>query len=72
VPIIFLNLLDCSDFTRIDWAAFQACFDGRLPGNPVVNDEKAIDKCVDELISAINEATAASVPKRRPPAPSIR
>jgi hypothetical protein len=32
----------------------------------VVNDEVAIDKCVEELTSAIQEATAASAPKRRP------
>jgi hypothetical protein len=30
----------------MDWAALQACLDYRLPGNPVVNDEEAIDKCV--------------------------
>jgi hypothetical protein len=50
----------------MDWAAFQARIDDRLPGNPVVNDEEAIDKCVEELTSAIQEATAASAPKRRP------
>jgi hypothetical protein len=37
----------------------------RFQGNPVVNDEKAIDKCVKELTSAIEEATAASAPKCR-------
>jgi hypothetical protein len=47
------------------WAAFQACLDDRLPGNPVVNDEEAIDKSVEELTSAIQEVTAASAPKRR-------
>jgi hypothetical protein len=30
----------------------------------MVNDEETIDKCVEELISAIKEATAASAPKR--------
>jgi hypothetical protein len=50
----------------MDWAAFQACLDDRLPGNPVVNVEEAIDKFVEELASAIQEATAASAPKRRP------
>jgi hypothetical protein len=50
----------------MDWAAFQACLDDRLPWNPVVNDEEAIDKCVEELTSAIQEATAASAPRRRP------
>jgi hypothetical protein len=49
----------------MDSAAFQACLDDRLPGNLVVNDEEAIDKCVEELTSAIEEATAASAPKRR-------
>jgi hypothetical protein len=32
----------------------------------VVNDEEAIDKCVEELTSAIQEATPTSTPKRRP------
>jgi hypothetical protein len=55
------NILDRPDFMRMDWAAFQACLDDILPGNPVVNDEEAIDKCVEELTSTIQEATAASV-----------
>jgi hypothetical protein len=33
------NLPDRPDFTRMDWAAFQACLQHRLPGNPVVVDE---------------------------------
>jgi hypothetical protein len=37
-----------------------------LTENPVVNDEEAIEKFVEELTSAIQEATGASVPKRRP------
>jgi hypothetical protein len=32
----------------------------------VVNGEEAIDKCAEELTSAIQEATAASAPRRRP------
>jgi hypothetical protein len=39
--------------------------EGRVAGNPVVNEE-AFNKCVEELTSAIFEATAASAPKRRP------
>jgi hypothetical protein len=50
----------------MDWAAFQACLDERLPGNPVVNDEEAINKCIVELTRAIQEATAVSASKRRP------
>jgi hypothetical protein len=40
----------------------------------VVKDKEAIDKCVEELTSTIQEATAASAPKRRPradPRPSL-
>jgi hypothetical protein len=62
----FHNLPERPDFTRMDWAAFQACLDHRLPGNPVVVDEEAIDKCLEELTSAIHEATAVSAPRRRP------
>jgi hypothetical protein len=52
----------------MDWAEFQACVEHTLPGNPVVFDEEAIDKCLEELTSAIHEATAASAPRRQPPA----
>jgi hypothetical protein len=48
----------------MDWAAFQTCVEDRLPGNPVVVDEAAIDECLEELTSAIQEAIAAS--RRRP------
>jgi hypothetical protein len=48
----------------MDWAAFQACLEDRLPGNPVVVEEGAIEKCLEELTSAIQEATAASAPRR--------
>jgi hypothetical protein len=49
----FQRLLDRPDFKRVDWAAYQACLEDRLPGNPVINDEESIDKCVEELSSAI-------------------
>jgi hypothetical protein len=35
-------------------------------GNPVVNDEEAIDKCFEEMSSAIQEATVASAPRAYP------
>jgi hypothetical protein len=47
----------------MDWAAFQACLEHRLPRNPVVVDEEAV---LEELTSAIHEATAATAPRRRP------
>jgi hypothetical protein len=50
----------------MDRAAFQACLEHRLPGNLVVVDEEAIEKCLEELTSAIQEGTAASAPRRRP------
>jgi hypothetical protein len=50
----------------MDWAAFQACLEHRLPGNPVVVEEEAVDKCLEELTSAIHEASAASAHRRRP------
>jgi hypothetical protein len=62
----FQNLLDRPDFTRMDWAAFQACLHDRILGNPVVNDEETINKSVEELTIAIQEATAECAPKRRP------
>jgi hypothetical protein len=50
----------------MDWAAFQACLEHRLPGNSVVVDDEAIDKGLEELTSATHEATSASAPRRRP------
>jgi hypothetical protein len=59
------NPLDHPDFTRLDWAAFHVCVEDRLPGNLTVNEEEAIDKCVEELTSIIQEVLAESAPKRR-------
>jgi hypothetical protein len=50
----------------MDWAAFQACLEDRLLVNPAVDEKKAVDKCVDEFASAMQEAIAAFAPKRRP------
>jgi hypothetical protein len=61
----FQNLLDRPEFKRMDWAAFHAFLDDRLPGNPVVNDEETNGKCVEELTSTILRATAASALKRQ-------
>jgi hypothetical protein len=54
----FRNLLDRPDIKRMDWVAYQAGLEGRLPGDPTVIDEEAIDKC------AIQEALASSAPRR--------
>jgi hypothetical protein len=62
----FQRLSDRPEFKRVDCAAYQACLEDRLPGNSVINDEDSIHKCVKELSSAIQEALAASAPKRRP------
>jgi hypothetical protein len=50
----------------VDFAAYQACLEERLPGNPVINDEWAIDMCVEELSRGIQEALDAFDPKLRP------
>jgi hypothetical protein len=62
----FHNLTERPDFTHMDWAASQACLEDRLPGNPVVVDEEAIDKCLEVVTSAIHEATMESAPSHRP------
>lgn len=54
------------EFTRMDWTAFHVCLEGRYQGNPASNDEQAIDKCVTELTSAIQQATVTSAPKCLP------
>jgi hypothetical protein len=50
----------------MNWAAFQACFEDRLLVSPVVTDKVASDKCIKEMASTIQEATAASAQKHRP------
>jgi hypothetical protein len=62
----FHNLPDRPDYTRMDWAAFQACLEHSLPGSPVVVDEEPIDNFLEELTNAVSEATAASAPMHRP------
>jgi hypothetical protein len=53
----------------MDFVAFQASLEDRLPGNVALNDEEAIDKCVEELTNGI--CFKASTPCR-PAASSIR
>jgi hypothetical protein len=64
MPVMLSGPTNRPDFTRKDWTAFQTCLENRLPGNPVVNDDVAIDKGVGQLIGAIQEVTVASAPKR--------
>lgn len=52
----------------IDWATFQACVEHGHPGNPgAKTDEKAIDKRIWGLASAIQDVIAASVPQGSTP-----
>jgi hypothetical protein len=58
----------------MDWTAFQACLEGRLPGNPFVIAEETTDNFAEELTSAVHEATATSAPRCRSladPRPSL-
>jgi hypothetical protein len=49
----------------MDWLSYQSFLQDRPPGNPVINEEQAIDRCIDELTSTIQEAIATSAPKHR-------
>jgi hypothetical protein len=60
----FQNLQDRPDYARKDRAALQVCLEDRILGNPVGNDEEAIDNCVEELTGGIQEPTAAYALKR--------
>jgi hypothetical protein len=62
----FNDPLDRPDLTWTDWVTFQASLKDRLPGNPAVHDEEAINKCVKEMTSAIQVVLMASAPKSRP------
>jgi hypothetical protein len=68
----FHNLPNRPDLTRMDWAAYQACLEQRLRGNPVVVDEEAMEQSLEELTNAIHEDTDASAPRRRSSTPSSR
>jgi hypothetical protein len=46
----------------MDWAAFRVCLENGLLGNPLVDDEEAIDTRVEELTSVIQEVVTASTP----------
>jgi hypothetical protein len=59
----FQKILDHPRFTRMDWLA---CLEDRLLENSVVNDDEIIDKCMDEMTSAIQQALVASATKRLP------
>lgn len=50
--------------------AYQACLENRLTVNSAVRDDEAIDKCAEQVTNTIQEALAASAPKRRPLADS--
>lgn len=62
----FQNLLDRADFTQMDGMACQACLEDRLPGNPVANDDNAIDRYVEELSSVTQKTLAATATKELP------
>jgi hypothetical protein len=50
--------------------AYQDCLENRLTVNSAVSDDEAIDKCAEQVTNTIQEALAASAPKRRPLADS--
>jgi hypothetical protein len=55
----------------MDLVVIQACIQDRRPGITAVSNEEALGKCVEELTSAIQEATVASAPKFRPRADKL-
>jgi hypothetical protein len=61
----FHDPVDRPDFTRTDWAIFQASLEPRLPGHPAANDEGAIDMFV------ALEAPAPKVLQRADPRPPL-
>jgi hypothetical protein len=60
------NQLSHPVFERMDSPACQAFLEDRLLGNPAVNDEEALDKCIEVLTRVTQEALAASALKTRP------
>jgi hypothetical protein len=62
----FQNLWNRPDLMWKVWVEFLTYPEDRLLVNPVVNDEEAIYKWVEQLTSATQEAPAASAPKCRP------
>jgi hypothetical protein len=57
---------DRADFGRTDWAKLQTYFENQIPFHPELQNEMAIDKCVDNFSGAVLKALAASTLKCRP------
>jgi hypothetical protein len=62
---LFQNIINGHEFMKMCSAAFQACLEYKIPRNSVVSDEEAIEECLWELHSAIQETTTPSASKRR-------
>ena len=64
------------DFRRTDWANFQTHLEDQIPFDPELNNEMAIDTCVENISGAILKTLAAANPKcrqradPRPPIPA--
>jgi hypothetical protein len=54
----FHDPLDRPEFSRTDWATYQASIDDRLPWNTNVHDKKEIGKFTEEMTSAILAAVS--------------
>jgi hypothetical protein len=65
-PSSFPNLPARPDYRRTGWVKFQSRLEETLPSTPLLPNEVDIDRCVEEMSSAILEALAASTPKSRP------
>ena len=62
----FHHPLDRPEFRRTDWANFQTHLENQTPFDPELQNEMAINTCVDNFSGAILKALAASTPKSRP------
>ena len=59
----FYHPPDRSEFRRTDWANFQTHLEDQITFDPELNNEMAIDMCVQNFSGAIPKALVASTPK---------
>jgi hypothetical protein len=66
IPIILSKPTGPLWFHANGFLCFSALPWRQTPGDPVANDEEAVDMCVEELTTSVQYATAASASKRWP------
>jgi len=62
----FLHPSDRPDFSRTDWAKFQAYLEDEILINPDLHNRVANHTCIEKMFGAVMKALPASTPERCP------